>query len=168
MRRVAVISPDSSSGVLNTAAFVRQLSERLGVEAFALPAQPGFDFAVANAPYAMATPDRGGGSPVVHVDADTVIWLHFPPGLYLRDWFAGCLDVLLNGARGVRRRAERASLATALRALVMRRRELRADQIDSLRRHVRLIELTSPAQVRFWLKLQEERVRTLPPDYDAR
>lgn len=168
MRRIAVIGPDSSSGVLNTGAFVRQLAERLGVEAFALPAQPGFEFAAAIAPYALATPDRGGAAPVVQVDADTVIWLHFGPGLYLRDWVAGWFDVLLNGARGARRRAQRASLGTALRALVTGRRELRPDQIDNLRRHVRLIELTSPAQVRFWLKLQEERVRTLPIRFESR
>ncbi len=168
MRRVAVIGPDSSSGVLNVGAFVRQLAERLELEAFALPTQPGFEFAAADAPYALATPDRASAAPVVHVDADTVIWLHFSPGLYLRDWVAGWFDALLNGAAGARRRAHRASLGTALRALVMRRRDLRPEQIDGLRSHVRLIELNTPAQARFWLKLQEERVRALPARFESR
>jgi hypothetical protein len=64
----------------------------------------------------------------------------------------------------MRRRARRARLLDAARAAFFRRRDFDAGQIERLRPRVLLVELTSPQQALFWLKMQEERVReTLPP-----
>ena len=165
MRRIGVIGPNPLCGALSDERFVGLLSARLGVEAFSLRAAPGLVLAAADAPMAWPrTQARGYGGPVVHVEADTLIWLRFSPRAYLRDWLAGWFDVLLNGAKGMRRRARRARLLDAARAAFFRRRDFDAGQIERLRPRVLLVELTSPQQALFWLKMQEERVReTLPP-----
>ncbi len=165
MRRIAVIGPNPPCGALTDARFVAQLNNRLGIEAFALRPAPGLMLAAADAPGTFPPASAGTlAGPVVRVDADTLVWLRFSAGVYLRDWLAGWFDVLLNGSKGLRRRVWRAHLIDVLRATVMRRRDLAPDQVESLRNRVLLIELASPQQARFWLKMQEERVReTLPP-----
>jgi hypothetical protein len=165
LRRIAVLGPNPPCGALSDERFVEQLSNRLGLEAFALRPPPGLMLAAADAPLALPRPPgREYAGPVVHVDADTLVWLRFTPGVYFQDWLAGWFDVVLNGSTGRRRRARRAGLLDVVRAFLRRRQPAGPDLVEPLREHVLLVELTSPAQARFWLKLREERVReTLPP-----
>lgn len=166
MRRVAVIGPNPPCGALSDERFVEQLSSRLGLEAFSLRPAPGLALAAVDASLAMRPSAGEYAGPVVHVDADTLIWLRFAPGVYLRDWLAGWLDVLLNGAPGLRRRPRRARLFDAARALLVRRRDVASDRLEGLRPRVVLVELTSPQQASFWLNMQEKRVReAVPPRY---
>jgi hypothetical protein len=168
MRRVAVIGPNPPCGALSAERFVEMLSGRLGLEAFSLRPLPGLMLAAngpAQVPLARAT-ERDYGASVLHVDADTLIWLRFLPRAYLRDWAAGWLDVVLNGEKGARRRAYRARLADVVRSCfsLLQKSTVDARQLESLRPQVLLIELSSPEQALFWLEMQEERVReTIPP-----
>jgi hypothetical protein len=90
---------------------------------------PGLELAAADSLLALRPDTRNYGGAVVHVEADTLVWLRFSPGVYLRDWLAGWFDVLLNGARGMRRRTCRARLFDAVRALMVRRRDVGADKL---------------------------------------
>src|SRR5207249_2877346 len=96
-----------------------------------------------------------------HVEADTLIWLRFSPRAYLRDWLAGWLDVLLNGAPGSRRRAYRARLVDVARACIamLEKGIVDARQLHSLRSQLLFLELSSPEQALFWLEMQVERAR---------
>jgi len=97
--------------------------------------------------------------------AEMLVWLRFSPRVYLRDWLAGLLDRLLNGAEGARRRTQRASLADFLRACAMLAQPdpFDAEELEALREQLLVIELNSPEQARFWLHMQEERVRETEP-----
>jgi hypothetical protein len=150
---------------LSDARFVELLSDRLGLDAFPMRPAPGLVFAAADAPFSLPRPPaRDYAAPVALIDVDTLIWMRFSPGAYLRDWFAGWFDVLLNGAQGLRRRARRARLLDVARAAFFRSGGIDHAQFEGLRQRVLLVELTSPRQALFWLKLQEERaLETLPP-----
>ncbi len=162
MRRIAVFGPNPPCGALSADRVVAELSSRLGTDAFVLRREPGLALSLADAP-ALPRP-ANARPPTVRVDADTLVWLSFSPTVYLRDWAAGWLDALLNGAAGRRRRARRARFADVVRAFALRPHAADARAIDPLRSCVLLVELNSPQQVHFWLKMQEERVReTLPP-----
>jgi len=166
MRRVAVIGPNPPCGTLNAERFVEMLSHRIGLEAFSLRPLPGLALAPGgDAP--LPVTGRGYSGSVMQVDADTLILLRFSARAYLRDWVAGWLDVLLNGRKGIRRRAPRARLVDVLRAGVASLHRSRAEnaRLENLRPQVLLVELSSPEQALFWLEMQEERVReeTIPP-----
>jgi hypothetical protein len=165
LHRIAVIGPNPPCGVLTDERFVELLSSRLGIEAFSLHPSPGLFLAAADAPLEFPPASAGAfAGPILRVGADTLVWLRFSPGVYLRDWLAGWFDVLLNGSQGMRRRAGRARLIDVLRSLFFRHRDIAASSLEGLRARVLLVELASPAQARFWLKMQEERVReTQPP-----
>jgi len=165
MRRVAVIGPNPPCGTLNADRFVEMLSHRIGLEAFSLRPLPGLALAPGgDAP--LPVTGRYDGS-VMQVDADTLILLRFSARAYLRDWVAGWLDVLLNGGKGMRRRAHRARLVDVMRACLasLQRRTAENARLENLRPQVLLVELSSPEQALFWLEMQEERVReeTIPP-----
>jgi len=165
MRRIAVIGPNPSSGALSNERFVRLLSSRLGLEAFSLRPAPRLAFAAGGPQMQLATRAAAGSCASTRVDADTLIWLRFSPRAYLRDWLAGWLDTLLNGAAGSRRRAYRARLADVARACLaaLQSDAVDARQFDALRPHVLFLEFSSPDQALFWLEMQEERVRETEP-----
>ena len=96
---------------------------------------------------------------------ETLVWLRFGPGAYLRDWLAGWLDLLVNGAEGRRRRGQRARFADFLRSCVamLQPEPIAADRLEAVRQQLLLIELHSPEQAYFWLHMQEERVRETEP-----
>jgi hypothetical protein len=163
MRRVAVIGPNPPCGALSGERFVELLADKLGLEAFSLRPAPGLALA-AGADTQFQLPARAASGtyiPTIHVEADTLIWLRFPPQAYLRDWFAGWFDVLLNGAPGSRRRSRRAHLSDFVRACVamLQKDAISARQLEGLRPQIRFLELSSPEQVFFWLQMQEERAR---------
>lgn len=169
MQRVAVIGPTPPCGALSGERFVELLSGRLGLEAFSLRPLPGLVLAATadtQVPLAARPVDSAFGGAVTQIDADTLIWLRFSPRAYFRDWLAGWLDLVLNGAQGARRRSYRARFADVARAWFGVTQKPVADtkQIEALRRQVLLVELSSPEQALFWLRMQEERVReTVPP-----
>jgi hypothetical protein len=168
MRRVAVIGPNPQCGSLSGDRFVDLLSQRLGLEAFCLQPAPGMAFAAGAAgpvPLAARSPASLFGTARAHVEADTLIWLRFSPRAYLRDWLAGWLDRLLNGAAGARRRASRATLIDLARscASILQPSAVDRRQIEALRPQVLFVELSSPEQALFWVQMQEERVRETEP-----
>lgn len=161
MRRVAVIGPNPPCGVLSSERFAELLSQQVGLEAFSLRPMEGL--VAATAPVTVELP--GYPSPIL-VDADTLVWLRFSARAYLRDWIAGWLDQLLNGAAGARRRNQRASLLDVLRACAAGLQPAPADakRLERLRPHLQFVELFSAEQALFWLRIQTERVReTQPP-----
>ena len=164
MRRVAVIGPTPPCGALSGERFVELLAGRLGLEAFSLRPVPGLVLAAgAGAHVPLSARPIGGsdGAASAHVEADTLIWLRFSPRAYLRDWLAGWLDVLLNGAPGSRRRAYRARLVDVARACIamLEKGIVDARQLHSLRSQLLFLELSSPEQALFWLEMQVERAR---------
>lgn len=169
MQRVAVIGPTPPCGALSGERFVELLSGRLGLEAFYLRPLPGLVLAATadtQIPLTARPTDSIFGGAVAQIDADTLIWLRFSPRAYFRDWLAGWLDLVLNGAQGARRRGYRARFADVARAWfgLTQKPAVDTKQIEALRRQVLLVELSSPEQALFWLRMQEERVReTLPP-----
>ncbi|HTT10266.1 MAG TPA: hypothetical protein VMG60_05190 [Burkholderiaceae bacterium] len=126
---------------------------------------PRLAFAAGGPQMQLATRAAAGSCASTRVDADTLIWLRFSPRAYLRDWLAGWLDTLLNGAAGSRRRAYRARLADVARACLaaLQSDAVDARQFDALRPHVLFLEFSSPDQALFWLEMQEERVRETEP-----
>jgi len=167
MRRVAVIGPNPPNRALSSERFVALLSSRLGLEAFSLRPVPGLVLAAGGAAQLplITRPAGAYSSPTVYVEADTLIWLRFSPRAYLRDWLAGWLDTLLNGAAGSRRRSYRARLTDVARACIamLQQDAVDAQQIDELRPHFLFLEFSSPEQALFWLEMQEERVRETEP-----
>ena len=169
MQRVAVVGPTPPCGALSGERFVELLAGRLGLEAFSFRPMPGLVLAAsADAQLPLDPGPAVGffGGTVTQIEADTLIWLRFSPRAYLRDWLAGWFDFFLNGKQGARRRAYRARMLDVARAIValLRQRTSHTQQIESLRPQVLFVELSSPEQALFWLRMQEERVReTMPP-----
>jgi len=168
MRRVAVIGPNPPCGSLSSDRFVELLSQRLGLEAFSLRPAHAMAFAAGAAgqvPLAARSATGVFGTARAHVVADTLIWLRFSPRAYLRDWLAGWLDRLLNGAAGARRRASRAKLIDFGRscASMLQPNAVDRQQIDALHPQLLFVELSSPEQALFWVEMQEERVRETAP-----
>lgn len=163
MRRVAVVGPNPPCGALSSERFVELLSGRLGLDAFSLRPIAGLILAggVAQLPLAARAAADAYGAATTYVEADTLIWLRFSPRGYLRDWLAGWLDALLNGAPGRRRRAYRARLIDVARSCLSM---LQPDAVtirptEGMRPHLLILEFSSPEQALFWLEMQEERVR---------
>jgi hypothetical protein len=155
MRHVVVIGPQPPLPSFCSGSFTRQLGERLAVEATALQQLPVAAFAtdagaLAGQPSATCVPC-----------ADTVIWLRFTPHVYLGDWIAGIVDRLLNGSAAAERRKLRARPRDVCRAalayVLLPPIDLR--DIAARQPSVRVVELNSPAQARFWLHMNEERRR---------
>lgn len=155
MRRIVVVGPHPPLVSFCTESFARRLEESLGIRATTVPFAPS------------AIPCTSAGALAEHpgapwlLDADTVVWLRFAPRVYLRDWIAGILDRLLNGAAAAQRRRLRARLRDVCRAALasvvppaLDPRGLAAQQPG-----LRVVELNSPAQARFWLWMNEERRR---------
>lgn len=168
MRRVAVIGPNPPCGSLSSERFVELLSQRLGLDAFSLRPAQKMAFATGAAgqvPVAARSAGNLFNIARTHVEADTLIWLHFSPRAYLRDWLAGWLDSLLNGAAGARRRASRARLIDLARscASILQPGEVNRRLTKALQPQLLLVELCSPEQAFFWIQMQEERAREVEP-----
>ncbi|HXF45268.1 MAG TPA: hypothetical protein VNK91_04030 [Burkholderiaceae bacterium] len=155
MRHVVVIGPQPPLVSFCSGSYARQLGERLAVEATALQQLPVAAFAT----------DAGAlaGRPSVAClpGADTVIWLRFTPDVYLRDWIAGIVDRLLNGSAAAERRKLRARPRDVCRAALAYLLLPPVDPRDIAARQpsLRVVELNSPSQARFWLRMNEERLR---------
>jgi len=154
MPRVLVVGQPGETGPLPCASFAEQLAQRLGIPPLARR-----DEAPATADWIAAEPAGDFSEPLFrHVE--TVVWLHFSPVPYLRDWFARQrtrLGALLN--LGTRRAAGARwdDVVTAFRYL------MRAPDMYELFRHpalahVKVIELRNPRQAEFWLMSQRRRV----------
>jgi hypothetical protein len=155
MRHVVVIGPQPPLVSFCGGSFARQLGERLAVQATALQALPVAAFATDAGTLA------GRQSAPWLPGADTVIWLRFTPRIYLRDWIAGIVDRLLNGSAAAQRRQFRARPRDICRAALAYLLSPPIDPRDIAARQpsLRVVELNSPAQARFWLRMNEERLR---------
>jgi hypothetical protein len=160
MRNVLVIGVPSDRGPLSANAFARTISNRLGLHALVsdLAAVELRQRALAHA----ATDggfDHSYATPSTRVDA--IIWLHFSPRLYFRDWLAGWLDRALHGTDGRTRQRTRAKLAdffgACLALLVAGPSE--PEYQSAVTADTRVVELRTPAEASFWIYLEEERQR---------
>lgn len=155
MHRVVIVAPRPELGTFNCAEFARELEARLDVRVVTARSVAATALATDAGPLAAEAPTlRLPG-------VDMIVWLRFAPRVYLRDWLAGIFDRLLNGAAGAQRSAMRARLRDVCRAAwvsllspALDPRKLAAQQP---RLHV--VELHSPAQACFWLRMSEERRR---------
>lgn len=155
MPRVLVVGQDGEAGPLPCSEFAEILSQRLGV-----PPLPMMRRAEApEEPDWIATDPAGAFTEPLFRKAETVVWLHFSPLPYLRDWLAHQWQRVKEFPDLQQRAAARARWAdvvTAFRYLV------RAHDMYELFRHpalahVRVIELRTPRQAEFWLMTQHLR-----------
>jgi len=98
--------------------------------------------------------------------ADTIVWLHFSPLAFLRDWSARTADALRGIVAGFRRtstsgqvRVLRASWNDVKRSYdhLMIAPQMYALMGHPALAHARVIELRSPRQAAFWLMTQRRR-----------
>lgn len=159
MRRIVVVGPHPPLVSFPSESFARRLEDALGVQATTLPFAP-----TARLATAAGTLTDHPTSPWL-LPADTIVWLRFAPRVYLRDWLAGIFDRLLNGAAGAQRSAMRARLRDVCRAAwvswLSPALDLRKPAAQQPSLHV--VELHSPAQACFWLRMSEERRREAMP-----
>lgn len=155
MRQIVVIGPNPPHASFSGESFARQLSERLAVSATAFGCAPMAAYATGAG--ALASLQGGAWLPA----ADTVIWLRFTPRVYLLDWLAGILDRLLNGSAGAHRCRVRARPLDVWRAAVAYLLPPARDprRVAARQPGLRVVELNTPAQARFWLRMNEERMR---------
>jgi hypothetical protein len=154
MPRVLVVGQPGETGPLSCDAFAEQLAQRLGIPPLTQREQ-----ARASDHWIAAEPAGQFSEPLFrHVE--TVVWLHFSPLPYLRDWFerqrsrlGALIDPQTRRAAGARWD----DVVTAFRYL------MRAPDLYELFRHpalahVKVIELRNPRQAEFWLMAQRRRV----------
>lgn len=156
MRRVVVVGQPAPGGSLCFREFARALALRLGARP--LPTTVADRSEHAEHTW-VATEPAGLFSEEIFRHADTVVWLHFTPLPFLKDWLARVRD------------------AATLKWLVSRETTVRSTwrhvmaSFDYLRvaphmyqlfghpalAHIRLVELRSPQQAEFWLMTQRRR-----------
>lgn len=171
MRRVVVVGQPAPRGWLCFREFSRMLALRLGAHHVTRESP-----ATVMSEEAWVTSEPAGlFTESVFRQADTIVWLHFSPLAFLRDWAARCADRLHAITANFRLRASVARQEQALRASWNDVKAsfdylMVAPQLYALLRHpalahARVIELRSPRQAEFWLLMQRRRSGlSLKPD----
>jgi hypothetical protein len=153
MPRVLVVGQPGDTGPLPCEEFALQLAQRLGIAPLPQP-----DAAPATEHWIAAEPAGAFSEPLFrHVE--TVVWLHFSPMPYLRDWFErqrARLGALFDPHTRGMASARWDDVVTAFRYL------MRGPDMYELFRHpalahVRVIELRNPRQAEYWLMAQRRR-----------
>jgi hypothetical protein len=164
MNRIVVVGQPGPQGRLCPLSFARSLSARLGVRHWPVVHElPGeVRDALQTHEQWIASEAAGRFSEALFRRADAVVWLHFSPMDYLRDWSARLADAL-------RRPSDErdAASATGARAAWRDVREslsmlMQAPAMYALLQHPALAhvawhELRSPRQAEFWLMSQRRR-----------
>jgi hypothetical protein len=163
MRRIVVVGqPAAASGPLCFREFARALALRLGAHQVTRDSPPTVlhDEAWVGAEPAGVFTER------LFRQADTIVWLHFSPLAFMRDWAARARDLLRAAARrhGLQPAAPRATwgdIRTAFDYLMIAPEMVALMQHPALA-HARVIELRSPRQADFWLMMQRRRSGLAP------
>jgi hypothetical protein len=168
MKRVIVIGQPAAEGTLSCLAFARMLSARLGVRHLPLidDLPPEVDAALKAHDQWIVTEPAGRFSEAVFRRADHLVWLHFSPLEFVRDWLARAADAL--------RPQHGEAIATLARARLDDVREafshlMAAPQMYRLLQHPALAhlqvhELRNRRQAEFWLMNQRRSSGlALPP-----
>jgi hypothetical protein len=153
MPRVLVVGQPGETGPLPCFNFAEQLAQRLGIPPLTQRAE-----APATQDWIAAEPAGEFSEPLFR-HAETVVWLHFSPVPYLRDWFErqrSRLGALIDPHTRRAASARWDDVVTAFHYL------MRAPDMYELFRHpalahVRVVELRSPRQAEFWLMSQPRR-----------
>jgi hypothetical protein len=160
MARVVVVGHPAEQGPLPCTHFGDRLAQRLG--ALHLPfthRAPTDRHLPADAERWVVSEPAGVFTEPVFRRAHTVVWLHFSPLTFARDW----LQQLREQARRALRNAAGPSTGTSWRdittALGYR---LAATQLQSLFNHpalahLKVLEFKTPEQAEFWLLMQKRR-----------
>jgi hypothetical protein len=161
MKRVIVIGQAGSDGHLSCLAFARMLSARLGVRHMALLADvpPEVDAAVRAHDQWIVTEPAGRFTEALFRRAEHLVWLHFSPADFIRDWLGRAADALRTRAENAAAPAARATwddVCEAFSHLMM------APQMYQMLRHPALAhlevhELRNRRQAEFWLMNQRRR-----------
>ncbi|MGE5337432.1 MAG: hypothetical protein ACM3PU_06365 [Gemmatimonadota bacterium] len=162
MQRIVVVGQPAPAGALCFREFARMLALRLGAHQVT---EESPTTVMQEEAWVGAEP-AGVFTEKLFREADTIVWLHFSPLPFVRDWASRVVDVLRRAAAAVRRRQALAR-ASALRASWsdIRRSfsylqiapEMYALMGHPALSHARVIELRSPQQAEFWLMTQRRR-----------
>jgi hypothetical protein len=161
MRRIVVVGQPAPPG-LCFREFARSLALRLGAHQV-----------TRESPATVMQADAWVGSELVGVfteslfrQADTIVWLHFSPLAFVRDWSARTADALRGIVAGLRRssvfgqeRVLRASWNDVKRSFdhLMIAPQMYALMGHPALAHAQVIELRTPQQAEFWLLTQRRR-----------
>ncbi len=158
MLRIVVVGPPAAtSGPLCFREFARALALRLGAHQVTQESSP----AVLRDEAWVGAEPVGLFTERLFRQADTIVWLHFSPLAFLRDWAARARDLLLAAARrhGLHAPTPRATWrdVRAAFAHLMIAPEMYALLQHPALAHARVIELRSPREADFWLMMQRRR-----------
>jgi len=162
MRRIVVVGQTAPSGALCFREFARALALRLGAYQVSRESPA---TVIREEAWVGAEP-AGVFSEALLREADTIVWLHFSPIAFLRDWSARTADSMRDVVARLRRshafrqeRVLRASWSDVKRSFDQL---LIAPQMYALMghpalAHARVVELRTPRQAEFWLLTQRRR-----------
>jgi hypothetical protein len=172
MKRVVIVGQSGTRGPLSCERFSDLLSTRLGLRAETLEPQVlpvGLRVAYAQdmRPHA---PHQARAHALAL--ADTIVWLHFSPLPYLRDWLTGVLERVhvaffqssLRQVPAIATSSCAASRATSVDVAEAVARmtlppELNVRRLRIERPSLSVIELRTPGEAFYWLRMQEVRCR---------
>jgi hypothetical protein len=157
MRRVVVVGQAAPRG-LCFCEFARSLAARLDARHLASPSDTPPTQASAEDAW-VATEPAGLFSEHLFRRADTVVWLHFSPLPFVKDWLARLRDAaslrrLSESGRGARSTWRHVMLSFDYLRVAPQMYRLFGHPALA---HVRLVELRSPQQADFWLMTQRRR-----------
>lgn len=155
MPRVLVVGQPGNGGPLPCSRFAESLARRLGLPRLRLVQRT----EPVEEPNWIAAEEAGTFSEPLFREADTVVWLHFSPLPYLRDWFGRGLDAVTALATGHGRETARAGWNDVLTAFhyLMIAPDMYSLFGHAALAHVKVIELRTPRQAQFWLLAQRPR-----------
>jgi len=162
MKRVIVIGQPRSEGALSCPAFARMLSMRLGVRHLSLlhDAPPEVHAALDAQDQWIVSEPAGRFTESLFRRADNVVWLHFSPADFLRDWLARAGDALRRhrseAADSAGARARWIDIGEAFAHLMMAPSMYRMLQHPALS-HLQVHELRNRRQAEYWLMSQRRR-----------
>jgi hypothetical protein len=172
MKRVIVIGQPGADGALSCLSFARMLSTRLGVRHLPLlqDLPPEVRDALHTHDQWIVTEPAGRFTESLFRHAEHVVWLHFSPIDYVRDWLARAADALrqFKGAEiTASGRARWDDICAAFDHLLMAPSMYRMLQHPALA-HLQVHELRTRRQAEFWLMSQRRRsgLRTATPSGD--
>ena len=161
MNRVVVIGQQQTPGQLSCLEFARMLSMRLGLRHLALGQDAPAEVQAALHAHDqwIASEPAGRFTEAAFRHADTVVWLHFSPLDYARDWLARAGDLLRRRGHEVAARVERATwhdLRASFETLMQAPAMYRMLGHPALA-HLRVHELRDRRRAEFWLMSQRRR-----------
>lgn len=163
MRRIVVVGqPAAAPGALCFREFARALALRLGAHQVTQESSP----AVLHDEAWVGAEPAGMFTEHLFRQADTIVWLHFSPLAFVRDWAARAKDMLRAAARrrGLHAPTPRATwrdIRAAFDHLMIAPQMYALLQHPALA-HARVIELRSPREADFWLMMQRRRSGLAP------